>query len=523
MMPEKDWTQINDDWAEHDLASGAQTGRVTTPGHDGQAATVPLANAADFARKGQMMNYESFRAMYEGREAKMFHFATAVITWMSNPAQPSFVWQLYAHDLEPNSSLFAVRKACEPIHIQFNEQLGSIQVINNTASSLTGARARLKIYNLNGSSPYQQEYPVNAPASAETDLGVVNLPATLSAVYFIKLQLVAADGTLLSDNFYWRAAGAHPDDLTPMASLPVTMLQAAISRRDAGGNTYLDVTLRNPGPAVAIAAHLQLHQASSGERVLPVYYTDNYVSLVPGEQKTITIEAATASLKGGSPLVLIDGWNIGVNPVTTPGTSLALNENAQVSHWPAKGLPIVQGRPRDIRATDFHIDCGGPQTGSFQADDFYMGGQTYTSNVPVDTGTLSVPAAIFQTGRSGDIQYMFYNRSHKVPDWYDVRLYFAENAFQEAGKRRFDVEINGQKVLNDFDILQEAGGPNKAVVKEFPRVSSNKDGTFEIKLVSGSADQPEICGLEIIKTKPPEPPKPKASATPKTDPKNVQL
>jgi hypothetical protein len=72
-------------------------------------------------------------------------------------------------------------------------------------------------------------------------------------------------------------------------------------------------------------------------------------------------------------------------------------------------------------------------------------------------------------------------------------------------------------MLKDFDIFQEAGGANKAVMKEFPLVSSNRDGTFEIKLESGSAEQPEICGLEIIKTKPPEPPKPqpKASGTPK--------
>ena len=64
------------------------------------------------------MNYEAFRAMYEGRNARLFHPATAVITWMSHPAQPSFVWQLYHYDLEPNSSLFAVRSAGEMQHIQ---------------------------------------------------------------------------------------------------------------------------------------------------------------------------------------------------------------------------------------------------------------------------------------------------------------------------------------------------------------------------------------------------------------------
>jgi hypothetical protein len=511
MMPEKDWTQINDDWAEHDLLAGAQGGN-NYPGVMAKRYG-PIANAADFARKGQLMNYESFRAMYEGREAKMFHFATAVITWMSNPAQPSFVWQIYSHDLEPNSALFAARKACEPIHIQFNENLGSVQVINNTAESLTGAKARLTLHNLDGSSQYRREYDVNAPASAATDLGIVQLPSTLSPVYFIKLQLLSAGGQLLSDNFYWRSATANPDDLTAMANLPIATLQTGIARRDAGGNVYLDVTLRNPGPAVAVAAHLQLHRASSGERVLPAYYTDNYVSLIPGEEKTITIEAASADLKGENPLVLVDGWNIGVNPVRTPSAGLALNMNAQVSHWPATGLAIVPGRPRDIRPVDFHVNCGGPQTGNFQADDFFMGGQPYASNVPVNTGTLSVPAAVFQTGRAGNIQYMFYNRPQKTAIWYDVRLYFAESTFNEAGKRRFDIEINGQTVQKDFDIFQEAGGPNKALMKEFPVVSSNRDGTFEINLKSGSADQPEICGVEIIKAKPPQPPKQQASPT----------
>jgi hypothetical protein len=270
--------------------------------------------------------------------------------------------------------------------------------------------------------------------------------------------------------------------------------------------------LHNPAPTVALAAHLQLHRATSGERVLPVYYTDNYVSLVPGEDKTITIEAAAASLKGDNPLVLVDGWNIGVNPVNTPAASLALNENAQVAHWPSTGLPIVAGRPRDSRVTDFRINCGGPRTGDFQADDFYVGGQSDSSNVPVETGTLTLPVALFQTGRVGDVQYLFYNRPQKNVVSYDVRLYFAENTFHEPGRRRFDVEINGQKVLQDFDIYQEAGGANKALMKEFPGISANRDGTFEIKLETGSANLPEICAIELIKVKAPPPPQEPAKA-----------
>ena len=69
----------------------------------------PIANLADFVRKGQLMNYEAFRAMYEGRNAALFNPTTAVITWMSNPAQPSFVWQRLS--LRPGAEFFAVRGA----------------------------------------------------------------------------------------------------------------------------------------------------------------------------------------------------------------------------------------------------------------------------------------------------------------------------------------------------------------------------------------------------------------------------
>ena len=70
-----------------------------------------IENLADFVRKAQLANYEAFRAMYEGRNAQLFHPTTGVLTWMSHPAQPSFVWQLYHYDLEPNAALFAVKKA----------------------------------------------------------------------------------------------------------------------------------------------------------------------------------------------------------------------------------------------------------------------------------------------------------------------------------------------------------------------------------------------------------------------------
>ncbi len=338
MMPEKDWEIINDDWAEHDFAKGASGGdtyRAVIEARYGK-----LANLADFVRKAQLANYEAFRAMYEGRNAKLFSPSTGVITWMSNPAQPSFVWQLYHHDLEPNSSLFAVQKAAEMTHLQLNESSGDLQVINNLPAALVGGTAHIAIYGLDGAVAYQHDFPVTAPPSVAMSLGVVAWPAGLSAVHFVQLELRDGTGSVLSRNFYWRGLAAHPDDLTALNELHPVMVDIRAVRRDAEGKVLIDATLHNAGSQVALMTHLQLRRQGSGERVLPVYYTDNYVSLVPNETRTLTIEASAADLKGETPLVVVDGWNVGVTASSAGPVAIMTNVGAQVDHWPVTGIPM---------------------------------------------------------------------------------------------------------------------------------------------------------------------------------------
>ena len=340
MMPEKDWETINDDWAEHDLARGAQHGDTypyVLAGRYGR-----IVNLADFVRKAQMMNYEAFRAMYEARNAKLFHPYTGILTWMSHPAQPSFVWQLYHYDMEPNASLFAVRSAAEPVHIQMDESNGTLQVINNLPQPVTGATAHLSILELDGKSALERDFPVNAAPDAATELGLVPSPESLSAVYFVRLELRGADGKVLSRNLYWKPNAAHGEDLSPLDTLPVAQLTGTVARRDANGRLLLDVTLANPTTTMALMAHLQLRRKSTNERVLPVFYSGNYLSLAPGESRTVTIDAAAADLHGDVPLITVDGWNVDVAPGNGTGYALAPNVDAEPAHWPATGLPMIQ-------------------------------------------------------------------------------------------------------------------------------------------------------------------------------------
>jgi beta-mannosidase len=336
MMPAKDWDSVNDDWAEHDLCRGAQEGRGGPMYPDLITQRYgPWKGLAEFVRKAQLANYEAYRAMFEGRLAKLFNPSTGVLTWMSNPAQPSFVWQLYSYDLEPNASLFAVRKACEPLHVEMNQGNFHVVVVNQTPVPAAGLNVRIRVLDLDGSLRSDRTVAVDARASAATDAGAVEFPPDVSAVHFVRLDLSDASGRPVSDNFYWRGLPASPDDLTALDTLPNAPLDARIVRHDAGGKCLLDVTLSNPAKVIAVMAHVQLRRQGSNERVLPVYYSDNYVSLLPGESRTIAVEAAAQDLRGDTPLVVLDGWNVTTRSQSFPGSAMAGNTAAQVGRPPA--------------------------------------------------------------------------------------------------------------------------------------------------------------------------------------------
>ena len=69
------------------------------------------------------------------------------------------------------------------------------------------------------------------------------------------------------------------------------------------------VALENTGSAVAVAAKLTLLRASDGERILPAYFSDNYVSLLPGEKREVEISYPAAQATAPA-TVAIRGWNV---------------------------------------------------------------------------------------------------------------------------------------------------------------------------------------------------------------------
>ena len=90
----------------------------------------------DFCRKAQLLNLEVNKAMYEGWQHHMWDDATGIMTWMSQPAYPSLVWQTYDYYLDPTGAYWGIRKACEPVHIQWSHADNSVKAVNTTREPL---------------------------------------------------------------------------------------------------------------------------------------------------------------------------------------------------------------------------------------------------------------------------------------------------------------------------------------------------------------------------------------------------
>lgn len=157
-----------------------------------------------------------------------------------------------------------------------------------------------------------------------------------------------------------------------------------------------------------------------------------------------------------------------------------------------------------LGAFAFAVNSGGGSTMQFLADTNFTGGtQAAPVTTTIDTNGLVGPApqTVYQTERYGNFTYTF---SGLMPGTtYLVRLHFAETYWSSAGKRRFNVFINGTQVLTNFDIVAEAGAPNKAVIEEFTP-TANPSGQIVIRFAT-VLDNAKCSGIEVVLPRPTPP------------------
>lgn len=286
IKPEDHWP-INDAWHYHDLHSNNQNlqGYLTTV----DSLFGSSGNLDDFSRKVQLVNYESHRAIFEGWNNKMWQNASGVLLWMSHPAWPSMIWQTYSWDAETHGSYFGAKKACESVHIQLNRHDNKIIVTNSGREKLTGLKASYIIYDLSGKKKATATTIVELKPNSREQLSLDPISNNIVVpVYLVRLSLVDSKGRIISTNDYWRnASGAR--DFKAFNALPSVELSASLMS-SVPNNQSWKISNKSKTPVIGIKLNLL---EGTGQAILPAHFSDGYFSLMPGEEKIITVKYST--------------------------------------------------------------------------------------------------------------------------------------------------------------------------------------------------------------------------------------
>lgn len=446
-MPKENWWPRNDMWDKHFFGPSAANG-----GPDKYEKTIDESygkakGIKDFTQKAQLLNLETNKAMYEGWRHTQWDDATGIMTWMSQSAYPSFVWQTYDYYYDLNGAYWGVKAGCEPLHIQWSAADNTINVVNGTLNDYANLTAEAALYDMTGkplesfamkatvtasankstkalklnfninnlangkavtasssskdakdagivtdgsagtrwSSNYNDNEWIYVDLGAPTEINTIRLlwesaygkaykvlvsnngkdwkelydtktgdggtdeitfkPMTtryikmqgvkratdwgyslyeieaynikaeekgkdkLPPVHFIKLKLKNAEGTLVSENFYWR--GEKSLDYTALDKLEKVNLDVTKTISEKDGKYFVTATITNPASSkmIAFATDVRLVNTKTLEQYLPTFKTDSYFSLLPGESKEVTLEIIKTALNGDTPVLVVEPYN----------------------------------------------------------------------------------------------------------------------------------------------------------------------------------------------------------------------
>ncbi len=320
--PDKLWP-INEVWDFHSGGGKFKNIKVFTNALEKRYG--PAKDVSDLAWKSQAMTYEGQRAMFEAYGRNKYK-STGIIQWMLNNAWPGLIWHLYDYDLRPAGGYFGSKKALELVHVQYSYDDRTVAIVNGKQEALKSLKVVAKIYDTSMKERFSNETAADVPADAVTKAFTVAEPAGITPTYFLNLRLFSASGELLSRNFYWLSKKPDvPDfsktewyytplteyaDFAALRDLPKAIVSAAMAVSDEANETVARITVENTGSGLAFLVRLRLLKGKDGPEILPVFFDDNYISLLPGEKREITVHVRNTDLGASKPVLALDGFNV---------------------------------------------------------------------------------------------------------------------------------------------------------------------------------------------------------------------
>ena len=324
MMPaEKLWPPMNDFWDFHSGRKDFNSVKVYLTALNKRYGEPK--NLEELALKAQLMNYEAIRPMFEAFVVNK-PVTTGVVQWMLNSPWPEFYWQLYDYSLMPTGALYGTKKACAPLNLIYDYFDKRVYISNDGVGQLDGYKAVISLYNFQSEKVFEKTVKVATPEN-KSEL-VSELPDLKGdrEVYFLDLKLNSPSGEVVADNFYWLATQTDQlawdktmwyytpqkayADFTKLNGMPKVKPEVTRVESTEGDEGVIKLTLKNPGKAISFFTEIVLEKKAAGAPVLPQFLSDNYISLLPGETKTVVIKYHLKDLEGDQPVVKIQGINL---------------------------------------------------------------------------------------------------------------------------------------------------------------------------------------------------------------------
>lgn len=218
------------------------------------------------------------------------------------------VWQTYDYYFEPTAAYFAIKKACEPLHIQWNPATDEVEVVNYHAGNHTGLTAHAQVMNMDASVAWEQETEVNSNEDTTEKCIKLQFPDNLSKVHFIKLTLKEGD-RIVSENFYHRSK--EENNYQELKQLAKVKLQPDMQYEQAAdGEWHAVIKLENTTSTPALMVRLNIVGDQDGLQFLPIFYSDNYFALMPGEKKEVRVHWKDVDTRGNAPVLKVTGYNV---------------------------------------------------------------------------------------------------------------------------------------------------------------------------------------------------------------------
>jgi exo-1,4-beta-D-glucosaminidase len=322
MIPEEQLWPIGESWNYHcGRYEFADLSRFTKAMDEKYGAPNSLE---EFDIKAQAMNYELMRPMFEAFQVNKKK-STGIVQWMLNAAWPKMYWQLYDYYLNPTAAFYATQKACLPLSLIYNYGDKHIYAINDRLEKIENLTAHIRVYSIGSEILFEDKVNFTLNPDSSKSIYALGELKGLSTTYFVDLRLLDKMGAEISNNFYWLStkeevldyeANLGPfafhtpskvyADFTQLNGLPKTQLEQSHYFEQDGEQQNIKVELKNNSDHIAFLINLKVVDIKTGELILPIFWEDNFINLLPGEERMVC-----ANFKGTSEAALkVEGWNL---------------------------------------------------------------------------------------------------------------------------------------------------------------------------------------------------------------------